>query len=130
MDGAVRVRPPGTPGRPPAAGPDHQLVLVDRVLVTLNYLRLQLSCAALAELYGVTRPIVTCAIHGIRPLLTRCGFAVPQLPGVRLRTLADVFAYAEAEGVDLRADGTEVQVRRPRPVERAARRSCPARRML
>jgi hypothetical protein len=32
--------------------------------------------------------------------------------GVRLKTLADVFAYA-AEGVDLRIDATEVQVRRP-----------------
>ncbi|MFJ6686922.1 transposase [Streptomyces werraensis] len=33
---------------------------------------------------------------------------------MRLRTLADVFAYAEAEGADLRVGGTEVQVRRPR----------------
>jgi hypothetical protein len=32
---------------------------------------------------------------------------------VRLRTLGDVFAYAAAEGVQLRADGTEIQVRRP-----------------
>ena len=30
----------------------------------------------------------------------------------RLRTLADVFAYAAASGVTLRVDGTEVQVRR------------------
>jgi hypothetical protein len=33
---------------------------------------------------------------------------------VRLHTLADVFAYAAAHGVQLRIDGTEVQVRRPR----------------
>ena len=33
---------------------------------------------------------------------------------MRLRTLADVFAYAAARGVELRLDGTEVQVRRPR----------------
>jgi hypothetical protein len=39
---------------------------------------------------------------------------VPGEPGVRLRTLADVFAYASARGVTLRLDGTEVQVRRPR----------------
>ncbi|MEY9932424.1 hypothetical protein ABH926_007075 [Catenulispora sp. GP43] len=31
-----------------------------------------------------------------------------------MRTLADVFPYAEAEGVRLRIDGTEVQVRRPK----------------
>ena len=50
------------------------------------------------------------------------GFAVPGKPGLRLRTLADVFAYAAAEGVELRIDGTEVQVRRPkanRPGRRA-----------
>jgi hypothetical protein len=32
---------------------------------------------------------------------------------MRLRTLEDVFAYAQAEGVELRLDATEVQVRRP-----------------
>jgi len=36
---------------------------------------------------------------------------VPEQPGLRLRTLEDVFAYAE--GVQLRIDGTDVQVRRP-----------------
>jgi len=58
----------------------------------------------------------------IRPLLAARGFAVPGKPGLRLRTLADVFAYAAAEGVELRIDGTEVQVRRPkanRPGRRA-----------
>jgi hypothetical protein len=33
--------------------------------------------------------------------------------GGRLRTLADVFAYAAAEGVTLRMDATEIRVRRP-----------------
>ncbi|MFE5710648.1 transposase family protein [Streptomyces sp. NPDC056501] len=33
---------------------------------------------------------------------------------MRLRTLEDLFAYADAEDVELRIDGTEVQVRRPR----------------
>ncbi|MFJ9952329.1 transposase family protein [Kitasatospora sp. NPDC091207] len=33
---------------------------------------------------------------------------------MRLRTLEDVFAFAEAEGVTLRIDGTEGQVRRPK----------------
>jgi hypothetical protein len=33
---------------------------------------------------------------------------------VRLRTLADVFAYAAAEGIRLRLDRTEIRVRRPR----------------
>ena len=39
-----------------------------------------------------------------------------------MKTLADVFAYAASQGVWLRVDGTEVQVRRPkagRPGRRA-----------
>jgi hypothetical protein len=47
---------------------------------------------------------------------------VPDRPGIRLKTLADVFAYAAAEGVTLRIDGTEVQVRRPR-ANRAGRKA-------
>ncbi|MER7819769.1 transposase family protein [Streptomyces sp. NPDC096153] len=41
---------------------------------------------------------------------------------MRLKTLEDVFAYAEAEGIELRLDGAETQVRRPqasRPGRRA-----------
>ncbi|GAB7102015.1 hypothetical protein JCM4814A_03290 [Streptomyces phaeofaciens JCM 4814] len=43
----------------------------------------------------------------------RPGCAVPERAGLRLWTLADVFAYAQAEGVDLVLDATEIQVRRP-----------------
>jgi DDE superfamily endonuclease/Helix-turn-helix of DDE superfamily endonuclease len=100
--------------RAPGAGPDHDLPFTDRVIVTLVYLRFQLPHAALAGLYGVDRSTVTRAVREIRPLLAARGFAVPGEPGVRLRTLADVFAYAAARGVELRIDGTEVQVRRPR----------------
>ncbi|MFD7661503.1 transposase family protein [Streptomyces sp. NPDC059788] len=55
------------------ARPDHPLVFTGRVLVTVVYLRLQLPHAALAELYGVTRPTVTRAIHEIRPLQRHLG---------------------------------------------------------
>jgi hypothetical protein len=99
--------------RAAGAGPDHDLPFTDRVIVTLVYLRFQLPHAALAALYRVDRSTVTRAIGEIRPLLAARGFTVPEEPGVRLRTLADVFAYAAAEGVELRIDGTEVQVRRP-----------------
>lgn len=81
--------------RAEGAGPDHRLVFVDRVIVTLVILRFQLPHAVLAVLHGVDRSTVTRAVHEIRPLLTRRGFAVPARPGVRLRTLADVFAAAE-----------------------------------
>jgi Helix-turn-helix of DDE superfamily endonuclease len=99
---------------PPAPAPNHRLALGDRVLVTLVHLRFQLPHQALAVLYGVDRATITRAVHEIRPLLAKRGFAVPDAPGVRLHTLADVFAYAAAHGVDLRIDGTETQVRRPR----------------
>jgi hypothetical protein len=100
--------------RAAGAGPHHRLVFTDRVVVTLVVLRTQLPHHALAVLYGVDRATITRAVHQIRPLLAARGFAVPDHPGLRLRTLADVFAYAQAEGVELRLDGTEVQVRRPR----------------
>jgi DDE superfamily endonuclease/Helix-turn-helix of DDE superfamily endonuclease len=100
--------------RAPGAGPDHELAFADRVIVTLVALRFQLPHAALAELYRVDRSTVTRAIREVRPLLAARGFAVPGRPGLQLRTLADVFAYASAQGVELRLDGTEVQVRRPR----------------
>ncbi len=96
-----------------------------------SYLRFQLPHAALAELYRVHRSTVTRAIGEVRPLLAARGFAVPGEPGIRLRTLADVFAYASARGVTLRIDGTEVQVRR-HPGEQAGTtgRSCRARRSM
>ena len=100
--------------RAPGAGPDHGLPFTDRVIVTLVHLRFQLPHKALATFYGVDRSTITRAVGEVRPLLAARGFAVPGEPGVRLRTLADVFAYAAARGVTLRLDGTEVQVRRPR----------------
>ena len=108
--------------RAAGAGPRHQLLFCDRVLVTLVVLRFQLPHQALAVLCGVDRATMTRAIHEIRPLLAKRGFAVPGLPGVRLRTLADVVAYAAAEGIQLRLDGTETQVRRPR-ANRSGRRA-------
>jgi hypothetical protein len=100
--------------RAAGAGPDHDLPFTDRVIAALVHLRFQLPHQALAVIYGVHRSTVTRAIHEIRPLLAARGFAVPGEPGIRLRTLADLFAYAAARGVTLRLDGTEVQVRRPR----------------
>jgi DDE superfamily endonuclease/Helix-turn-helix of DDE superfamily endonuclease len=108
--------------RAAGAGPDHRLAFCDRVLATLIVLRLQLPHQAVAVLFGVDRSTVTRAVHEVRPLLARRGFAVPGQPGLRLRTLADVVAYASACGVELRIDGTETQVRRP-PAHRPGRRA-------
>ncbi|WP_405690460.1 transposase family protein [Streptomyces sp. NBC_00057] len=76
----------------------------------------------LAEFFNVDRSTVSAAVRQVRPLLAARGFAVPDRPGLRLKTLEDVFAYAEAEEVELRLDGAETQVRRPqagRPGRRA-----------
>ena len=101
--------------RAEGAGPDRELPFTDRVIATLVILRFQLPHAALAVLYGVHRSTITRAVGEIRPLLAARGFAVPGEPGLRLRTLADVFAYAAAAGrARCGIDGTEVQVRRPR----------------
>ncbi|MEU1709641.1 transposase family protein [Streptomyces sp. NPDC005706] len=113
-ESALRERRGGERRRATGAGRKHELVFTDRVLVTLVHLRAQLPHAALAELYSLGRSTVTEAIGEIRPLLADRGFAVPDRPGLRLRTLADGFAYADAEGVKLRIDGTETQVRRPK----------------
>jgi len=104
----------------PGAGHPATLTLRDRLLVTLAWLRLALPHQALAVLYGVDRSTVSNAVRQIRPLLAGRGFATPS--GQRLHTLADVLAYAAAEGLIVRLDGTEIQVRRPkanRPGRRA-----------
>jgi hypothetical protein len=102
------------------AGRWYRLRFEDRVLVTLVVLRFQLPHACLAVLFGVDRATITRAVHQVRPLLAARGFQTPE--GPRLRTLADVFAYADQHGIRLRVDGTEIQVRRPkagRPGRRA-----------
>jgi hypothetical protein len=100
--------------RAEGAGPGHELPFTGRVSATLVILRFQLPHGALAVFYGVHRSTITRAAGEIRPLLAQRRFAVPGTPELRLRTLADVFAYAACEGVTLRIDGTQVQVRRPR----------------
>lgn len=122
QESRLRERRGGDRVRAPGAGPAYDLVFTDRVIATLVCLRLQLPHAALALFYNVDRATITRAVGEIRPLLAARGFAVPGKPGLRLKTLADVFAYAASEGVQLRIDGTEVQVRRPkanRPGRRA-----------
>lgn len=104
--GGVRKRAAG-------AGARHQLVFVDRLVATLIHLRHDLPHSVLGLLFGVDRSTITRAIAEVRTLLAERGCAVPDRPGLRLRTLTDVFAYAQSEGVELRLDATEIQVRRP-----------------
>lgn len=84
--------------RAAGAGRRRKLVFADRLLATLVHLRHQLPHEVLAELYGVDRSTVSAAIRQVRPLLAARCFSVPYRPGLRLQTLEDLFAYAEAEG--------------------------------
>ncbi len=97
-------------------------MFVDRLTATLIHLRHDLPHSVLGLLFGVDRSTITRAIAEVRTLLAERGCAVPDRPGLRLRTLADVFAYAQAEDVELRLDATEIQVRRP-PAGRGGRRA-------
>ncbi|MFI1769146.1 transposase family protein [Streptomyces sp. NPDC020800] len=103
----------GARKRAAGAGARHQLVFVDRLVTTLIHLRHDLPHGVLGLLFGVDRSTITRAVQEIRTLLAERGCAVPNRPDLRLRTLADVFAYAQAEGIELRLDATEIQVRRP-----------------
>ncbi|MEV6734053.1 transposase family protein [Streptomyces sp. NPDC051364] len=98
--------------REAGAGPKYELVFIDRHLVILVHLRTGLTHKALGVLYEVGSSTIGRAVREVRPLLAERGFAVPDRPGIRLRTLEDVFAYAAAEDVTLRIDGMETQVRR------------------
>lgn len=105
--GADRVRARGAGGR-------YTLVFADRLVVTLVWLRCGMTHEALAAVYGTSRQTITAIIAEIRPLLAARGLPAPLDPGQRLRTIADVVAYADAHGLTLRMDGTHTQVRRPR----------------
>nr|WP_255496945.1 transposase [Nocardiopsis sp. FR6] len=98
------------------------MVFLDRLVATLIHLRHDLPHTVLGLLFDVDRSTITRAVGQLRTLLTEHECAVPDRPGVHLRTLEDVFAYAQAEGVELRLDATEVQVGRPR-ASRGGRRA-------
>lgn len=92
----------GARKRAAGAGARHQLMFVDQLAATLIRLRHDLPHSVLGLLFGVDRSTITRAIAEVRPLPAERGCAVPDHPGRRLRTLTDVFAYTQAEGVELR----------------------------
>jgi Helix-turn-helix of DDE superfamily endonuclease len=112
--------------RAEGAGPNRELPFTDRVIATLAVLRFQLPHAAVGLFYGVDRSTITRAVHEIRPLLAARGFAVPGEPGLRLRTLADVFAYAPPKVCTCASTAPRCRSAGPGPTAQAAARSCPA----
>ncbi|WP_435109336.1 helix-turn-helix domain-containing protein [Nocardiopsis synnemataformans] len=91
----------GARKRAAGAGARNRLVFVDRLVATLIHLRHDLLHAVLGLLFDMDRSTITRAVDQIRALLAERGCAVPNCPEVRLRTLEDMFAYAQAEGVEL-----------------------------
>ncbi|WP_371789723.1 transposase [Streptomyces sp. NBC_01471] len=122
LEGRRHAARGGARKRAAGAGACHQLVFVDRLVATLTHLRHDLPHTVLGLLFGVDRSTITRAIAEVRTLLAERGCAVPDHPDLRLRTLTDVFAHAQAEGIELRLDATEIQVRRP-PAGRDGRRA-------
>ncbi|MFJ2672841.1 transposase family protein [Streptomyces sp. NPDC087525] len=89
-------------------------MFTNRLLATLVHLRTGLAYEALGVVYQVGKSTIGRAVAEVRTLLAAREFAVPQRLRLRLRTLEDVFAHAEAEGVTLRIDGMETLTRRPK----------------
>ena len=118
----------GSRKRAAGAGARHRLVFIDRLVATLIHPRHDLPHAVLGLLFDVDRSTITRAIGQLRPLLTQRGCAAPNRPGVRLRTLEDVFAYTQAEGVELRPDAPRSRSAGPKQAGAAGGRSSQARR--
>lgn len=93
------------------AGARYTLVFVDRLLVTLVYLRHATTHDVLAAWFGVDRSTITRAIAELQPLLAERGCRVEQ--GQRLRTLAEVVSYLGEHSGSAILDATEIRVRRP-----------------
>ncbi|MEU8952634.1 hypothetical protein [Streptomyces sp. NPDC048489] len=91
------------------------------------HLRHDLPHSVLGLLIGVERFTVTRAIGEIRTLLAEWGCAVSGSLGLRFRTLTDVFAYVQAEGIELRLDATETRSAGSQPAEADDGLSSPAR---
>jgi hypothetical protein len=110
------------------AGPGHELSFTGRVIATLVILRSRLPHAALAVSCGVDRSAITRAVHEIRPLPPARGFAVPGKRGLRLKTLADGFAYADSQGCGCGLTAPRCRPAAPRPGGLGGGRSCLRRR--
>ncbi|MEW2487141.1 transposase family protein [Streptomyces sp. NPDC048411] len=96
MRGGPRKRAEGA-GRKP------RLVFTDQLAATPVHLRLGLPHAALADLYGVDRSTVSATIREVSPLLAARGFAIPDRPGLRIRTLDDLFVTATRRWLRLKS---------------------------
>jgi len=83
---------------PPASRP--ALNLAEQTLITVLRLRFRPLPATLAELFAVPPSAITTAQNRIWPLLVQAGYPT-QPAGPPLKTLTDLTAYAQANGITL-----------------------------
>ncbi|MEV0361028.1 transposase family protein [Nocardia sp. NPDC050697] len=103
QEARVRVRAQDTGAR-------NRLVFLDRLLVTLVYLRHGVIHDVLAAWFDVDRSTVTRGIGEIRPILAERGCRAGN--GTRLRMLDEVVEFLGAAADYAIMDATEVRVRR------------------
>jgi Rhodopirellula transposase DDE domain len=82
-----------------AGGHPQTLTLAEKTLVTILRRRLAVPKPVLADLFGVSAGTIATAERQITPLLKRAGHKIK--PATRLTTLADLTAYASAQGITL-----------------------------
>jgi hypothetical protein len=83
-----------------AGGHPQALTLAEKTLVTILRQRLAVPKPVLAELFGVSTGTIATAQRQITPLLERAGHKIKPAT-TRLTTLADLTAYASAQGITL-----------------------------
>jgi len=83
-----------------AGGHPQALTLAEKTLVTILRRRLAVPKPVLADLFGVSTGTISTAERQITPLLKRAGHKIKPTP-TRLTTLADLTAYASAQGITL-----------------------------
>jgi transposase len=99
-DAELYIRRGGPPARKPAGGHPPALTLAEQALVTVLRQRFRTPQHVLAELFGVTTGTIAKAERQARPLLKQYG---PQIKPARkrMKSLAELTAYASAHDVDL-----------------------------
>jgi len=83
-----------------AGGHPQALTLAEKTLVTILRRRLAVPKPVLADLFGVSTGTISTAERQITPLLKRAGHKIKPTT-TRLTTLADLTAYASAQGITL-----------------------------
>ena len=99
---ALYIRRGGPPTRKPAGGHPPALSLAEQTLVTVLRLRFRTPQAALAQLFGVVTGTISKAERETRPLLDQHGYII-EPTRTPLKTLTDLTAYAQANGLVLTA---------------------------